>query len=114
MTVAQKIIGIFLFAIVTAILYLWGLKKSATQAQDLERILLSKCAHKIMRSMKQKPLIDQKGIAEQVAGMKAGLFWSRQRIQVNNPQEFSKKVIAYMLEQQMLEDAGGLRYRRKQ
>lgn len=114
MTVAQKIIGIFLFAIVTTILYLWGLKKSATQAQDLERILLSKCAHKIVRAMKQKPLIDQKWIAEQVSGMKAGLFWSRQRIQVNNPQEFSKKVIAYMLEQQMLEDAGGLRYKRKQ
>ncbi len=114
MTVAQKIIGIFLFAIVTAILYLWGLKKSATQAQDLERVLLSKCAYKIVRAMKQKPLIDQKWIAEQVSGMKAGLFWSRQRIQVNNPQEFSKKVIAYMLEQQMLEDAGGLRYKRKQ
>ena len=112
MTVAQKIIGIFLFAIVTAILYLWGLKKSATQAQDLERVLLSKCAYKIVRAMKQKPLIDQKWIAEQVSGMKAGLFWSRQRIQVNNPQEFSKKVIAYMLEQQMLEDAGGLRYKR--
>ena len=114
MTVAQKIIGIFFFFLETAILYLWGLKKSATQAQDLERILLSKCAYKIVRAMKQKPLIDQKWIAEQVSGMKAGLFWSRQRIQVNNPQEFSKKVIAYMLEQQMLEDAGGLRYKRKQ
>ena len=38
----ETILGILVFAVVTAILYVWGLKKSYTQGADLERILLNK------------------------------------------------------------------------
>ena len=37
MTTGQMILGILLFAAVTAILYVWGLRKSMTQAANLER-----------------------------------------------------------------------------
>ena len=36
MTAGQMILGILLFAAATAILYVWGLRKSMTQAADLE------------------------------------------------------------------------------
>ena len=35
------ILGILGFALVTAILYVWGLRRSMTQSADLERILLT-------------------------------------------------------------------------
>ena len=40
------ILGILGFALVTAILYVWGLRRSMTQSADLERILLSKAPEK--------------------------------------------------------------------
>ena len=46
-----------------------------------------------------------------IQGVKAGMFWSKNRIRVQDPAAFAPKLIRYMLEQQLLEDAGGLRYR---
>ena len=42
----QIILGIVLFALVTAVLYVWGLKKSMTQQEDLDRALLRKSAER--------------------------------------------------------------------
>lgn len=44
MSFGQIVLGILLFALATAVLYVWGLRKSMTQEADLERILLNKCA----------------------------------------------------------------------
>ena len=40
MSTGQIILGIALFAAATAILYVWGLKKSMSQQEDLERSLI--------------------------------------------------------------------------
>ena len=44
MSFGQIVLGILLFALATAVLYVWGLRKSMTQEEDLERVLLNKCA----------------------------------------------------------------------
>lgn len=44
MTVGQIMLGIALFAIAGAVLYVWGLKKSVNQREDLQRSLLSAAA----------------------------------------------------------------------
>ena len=49
----QIILGILAFALVTAVLYTWGLHKSMTQQEDLERILLSKSARKVVTYLKK-------------------------------------------------------------
>ena len=113
MSTGQIILGIALFALATAILYVWGLRKSMTQAQDLERILLSKSAQRVVNYLKSHDTITQQEIARQVQGVKAGMFWSRNRVEVHAPDAFAGKLVRFMLEQQLLEDAGGLRYRRK-
>ena len=41
MSTGQILLGIAAFAVVTAVLYVWGLRKSMTQSADLERVLLS-------------------------------------------------------------------------
>ena len=52
MSTGQMILGILGFALVTAILYVWGLRRSMTQSADLERILLSKSAGKVVHYLK--------------------------------------------------------------
>ena len=113
MTTLQIVLGIALFAIATAILYVWGLRKSATQAGDLERILLSKGAAHVKKYAKKHQTITQKEIEAQLKGLKGGLFWSRNRVEVQDPSVFAQKLIRYMVEQQLLEDVGGLRYQLK-
>ena len=49
MSFGQIVLGILLFAVATAVLYVWGLKKSMTQEADLERILLNKCAGTVVK-----------------------------------------------------------------
>lgn len=113
MSTGQIIIGIVLFAIASAILYVWGLRKSMTQAADLEHILLSKSAARVMQYLKHHPTISQKEVARQIQNVKAGLFWSRKQVQVQDSTVFAKKLTRYMLEQQLLEPAGNACYKRK-
>lgn len=113
MSTGQIIVGIVLFAIASAILYVWGLRKSMTQAADLERILLNKSAAHVMQYLKQHPTISQKEMARQIKNVKAGLFWSRKQVQVQDATVFAKKLARYMLEQQLLEPAGNASYKQK-
>lgn len=113
MTTGQMILGILLFAAVTAILYVWGLRKSMTQAANLERVLMSKCATRVLAYLKHHPTITQKEIARQIQTVKAGQFWSRRQVQVQDAPTFAKKLTQYMLEQQLLEPAGNACYKRK-
>lgn len=113
MTAGQMILGILLFAAATAILYVWGLRKSMTQAADLEQALLRKCAARVLAYLKQHPSISQKEIARQIQTVKAGQFWSRRQVQVQDASAFSKRLTQYMLEQQLLEPDGNARYKRK-
>lgn len=113
MSPLETILGILAFALVTALLYVWGLRKSMTQAADLEHILLSKCAARVLAYLKHHSTITQKEIARQIQTVKAGQFWSRRQVQVQDARTFAKKLTQYMLEQQLLEPAGNACYKRK-
>lgn len=113
MSFGQIVLGILLFALATAVLYVWGLKKSMTQGADLERILLSKCAGNVVKYLHKHGSISQKEIAPLIQGVRAGMFWSKNRLSVQDPAAFVPKLIRYMLEQQLLEEIGGLRYQLK-
>ena len=52
MSTGQIILGIALFAAATAILYVWGLKKSMSQQEDLERSLMSACGSRVVKHLK--------------------------------------------------------------
>ena len=54
MTVGQIMLGIALFAIAGAVLYVWGLKKSVNQREDLQRSLLSACGSRVVRRAKKQ------------------------------------------------------------
>lgn len=99
----QIILGILAFALITAVLYVWGLHKSMTQQGDLERILLSKSAQKVVSYLKKHESISLEEIARLCQGVKAGQFWSRQKAAVQNPEVFASKLAQYMTEQLLIQ-----------
>lgn len=107
------ILGILGFALATAILYVWGLRRSMTQSADLERILLSKSAGKVVHYLKGHDQIDLAQMAQLCAGVKAGQFWSRRRVAVQDSRAFAPRLARYMVDQQLLEELSGGRYRLK-
>lgn len=111
MSAGRIVLGVILFALVTAVLYVWGLKKSMTQTADLERILRNKSAGKVVKYLRKHGSISQQEMIPLIEGVKAGMFWSRRRAAVQDARAFAPKLIRYMVEQQLVEEIGGLRYR---
>ena len=113
MSTGHIILGIVLFAVVTAILYVWGLRKSMFQGEDLTRILLNRCGNKVVKYLKKHGTITEKQMAQEIRGVTAGEFWSKKRMMVQHPEKFVQQVIDFLLEQQYIEAAGKKEYRLK-
>lgn len=109
----QIIIGVLLFAAAAAILYIWGLKKSVGQQEDMMRALLSACGSRVMKYLKKHDTISKAEIARQIAGVTIRPVWSRNRMKVQDAKAFTPKIIEFLLDQQYIQEAGHNTYRRK-
>ena len=109
----QMILGILMFAVVTAILYAWGLGKSMDQEKTLRRNLMNACGSKVLKQLKKQETMTEKEIANVIDGTKVGQFWSRHKIQVQDGRKVSGEVIRFLMEQQYIESAGKGVYRLK-
>lgn len=109
----QIIIGVLLFALVGAVLYVWGLKKSMNQQQDMTRSLLSACGSRVMRYLKKHDTITKEEVARQISGVTIRPVWSRNRVKVQDGKTFAPQVIDFLLDQQYIQSAGKNTYRRK-
>ncbi|MDD2979331.1 MAG: hypothetical protein PHN80_05095 [Hespellia sp.] len=97
-----KIIGVLLFALAAAFLYGWGVIKSQNQQKELYEILNRKAATKIKKYLKSHAYITYTETQEQVSDIKASQFYSRNRAMVQDKKEFSRKLLASMVEQKIL------------
>ena len=113
MSTGKILLGILLFALVTAVLYVWGLRKSMGQSADLTRILLSRCGNKVVSYLKKHGTVTDAEIVRLIDGVTAGEFWSRKRLTVQEPEKFVGQVVGFLLDQQYIESAGGKTYRLK-
>ena len=113
MSKGQILLGILLFALATALLYVWGLRKSLGQSADLARILLNRCGNKVVGYLKKHDTVSETEIARLIDGVTAGEFWSRKRLTVQDPKQFAGQVIHFLLDQQYIEPAGSNIYRLK-
>lgn len=109
----QIIVGVLLFAAAGAVLYIWGLKKSLNQQEDMTRSLLSACGSRVVRYLKKHDTITKAQIARQIAGVTIRPFWSRNRVKVQDPETFAPEVIGFLLDQQYIQSAGTDTYRRR-
>lgn len=113
MSKGMIILGIFLFAAVTALLYIWGLRKSMSQQEDLNRILLNRCGNKIVKYLRHHESMTEAEIAREITGVKAEEFWSKRRLVVKDPKKLTKQVVAFLLDQQYIELVSKGTYRLK-
>ena len=113
MSKGQTLLGILLFALATAILYVWGLHKSMGQSADLTRILLNRCGNKVVGFLKKHDTVTEAEIAQLISGVTAGEFWSRKHLVVQEPKQFAGQVINFLLDQQYIEPAGSKNFRLK-
>lgn len=113
MSIGEIILGILLFAIAAAILYVWGLKKSMNQKEDLERRLMSACGSRVVKHLKKHGTVTKSEIAALIDGMTVGPAWSRRKLRVQDGAKVSGQVIDFLLDQQYMEAAEGGSYRLK-
>lgn len=113
MSTGQKVLGVVLFALAGAILYVWGLKKSLNQQEDLNRQLISVCGSRVVKYLKRHDSITKQEIAKLIQGVSTGQFWSRHKVKVQDGSKVSGQVIAFLLEQQYIEAVNQGSYRLK-
>lgn len=106
-------LGILMFAAVTALLYVWGLRKSMGQSADLSRILLNRCGNKVIKYLRRHETMTTAEIAREIRGIKAGEFWSKKRLVVQDPKKFAVQVTDFLLDQQYIELVSQGKYRLK-
>ena len=111
MTPFQIVLGILAMMAVTAILYIWGLRKSDRRQEDMGRHLLSACGARVVKYLKKHDTVSADEVAGLISGMKTGEFWSRQKLQVKDGTQFSGEVIRFLLDQLYIEKAGENSYR---
>ena len=100
------IIGIILFAIVTMIIYGWGIVKQKNQTKDLMNLLFSKGQDKIKKYLKQNEYITISQVEHICDGLEAKQPFSQNRAVVKNKQDYAKKLIEYMLKTNQIEKEG--------
>ena len=100
------IIGIILFAIVTMIIYGWGIVKQKNQTKDLMNLLFSKGQYKIKKYLKQNEYITISQVEQICDGLEAKQPFSQNRAVVKNKQDYAKKLIEYMLKTNQIEKEG--------
>jgi len=111
MTPWKIIAGVLLFAAATAVLYVWGLKKSMGEQEDMKRGLLHACGSRVIKYLKKHDTISEAEIAGRIEGMSIRPFWSRNRMTVKCGKDFAPQVIAFLLDQQYIQEAGEKTYR---
>lgn len=97
-------IGILLFAMATAFVYGWGVIKQHNQAKDLSNLLYSKGVDKVKKYLKTHDTITASEMEKLVEGMKASLFYSKNRAVVVDTKDFVRQLTAYMIEYHLLEE----------
>ncbi len=88
---------VLLFAFVTAILYMIGLRKKVTENERLTEMLLNNAALRVVKYLKEHDTITEDGIGYLIKEVKAREFHSKKTAVITNGKDFQKKLIDYMI-----------------
>ena len=95
---------VLLFALVTMIIYAWGLWRSVRQNQDLSNLLASKGVAKVRKALRKNKELTLKEL-EPFVNLTAKQPFSRQQIAVTDPKEFLESILPYMIRQKMITES---------
>lgn len=93
---------VFLFMVVTMVIYAWGLWRSQRQANDLMNMLYSKSISKIKKAIKHKGQLTKKEIEDVVKDIRVSQPFSKKQLGVTDKVSFTNSIIKFMLENDML------------
>ncbi len=93
---------VLLFALVTMLIYAWGLWRSVRQNQDLSNLLASKGVAKVKKALRKNRELTSKELEPFVKDLTAKQPFSRQQLAVTDPKEFLGSILPYMVRQKMI------------
>ena len=99
----KYIIYILMFAAATVIVFSWGIIKEQNKSRDLMNQLYKKAEKNVVKAFKRKDVLSRKDIENEVKNVKASLFYSRDKMVVQNPRSFTKSLINTMINNNVIE-----------
>ena len=99
----KYIIYILMFALATVIIFSWGIIKEQNKSRDLMNQLYKKAENNVVKAFKRKDVLSRKDIENEVKNVKASLFYSRDKMVVQNPKSFTKSLINTMINNNVIE-----------
>ena len=99
----KYIIYILMFAAATVIVFSWGIIKEQNKSRDLINQLYKKAENNVVKAFKRKDVLSRKDIENEVKNVKASLFYSRDKMVVQNPRSFTKSLINTMINNNVIE-----------
>lgn len=100
--VVTRIIGILLFAVVTAILFAVGMVKERDKQQTLSGKLFLKGESTVKKALAKNGKMTRMELEECIKGLKTGLFYSREKAIVSNSGTFIKDLLDNMEERHIV------------
>ena len=99
----KNIIYIHIYAAATVIVFSWGIIKDQNKSRDLMNQLYKKAENNVVKAFKRKDVLSRKDIENEVKNVKASLFYSRDKMVVQNPRSFTKSLINTMINNNVIE-----------
>lgn len=100
------IIGIFLFAIATMIIYGWGMVRQKNQTSDLMKMLFAKGESKVKKYLKENEYITNADVERICDGLEAKQPFSKNRAVVKNKKDYANQLLEYMVKTGQIEKVG--------
>ena len=99
----KYIIYILMIAAGRVIVFAWGIIKEQNKSRDLMNQLYKKAENNVVKAFKRKDVLSRKDIENEVKNVKASLFYSRDKMVVQNPRSFTKSLINTMINNNVIE-----------
>lgn len=99
----KYILYILMFALATVIIFSWGMVKEQNKSKDLINQLYDKAEAKILKAFKKKKVLTRRDIENEVRNVKASLFYSKDKMVVQNSSNFTKNIINTMVSRNLIE-----------
>lgn len=107
------IVGVILFAIATAILYIIGMKKKMNEEKKLFEMLLNNGAYRVVKYLKTHDNITCNGIGYVIKDISAREFGSSKKAIIKDGRAFQDSLLDYMLREGYIVSAEGNENKRK-
>ena len=89
---------VLMFAVMGAVIYVWGLKK------ELAGRLYAKCEKLVCKKLKEKEFLQKSEIEKVIANVQVGQFFSKNKLAVTNPKQFINVFLEYEIKKDVLEE----------